>query len=107
VTANSFNVSTGAFTFIGSDLVPNTPNAWDLGATGHEWRDAYLSGNLTVGDNQTATGDIVMFNSSVVPFDAGKPALQISDQNYTEGEYDNYLLNVQAQQSNNSRCCCF
>jgi len=69
--------------------------------------DVVTTGNLTVGDDQTTTGDIVMFNSSVVPFDAGKPALQISDQNYTEGEYDNYLLNVQAQQSTTAGAASF
>lgn len=42
------------------DLLPDATNEHDLGSSGVRWKDAYLSGDLTVGDDATIAGDLIV-----------------------------------------------
>jgi hypothetical protein len=58
-TLGSSNSDTVTFTArINSDFDPATDNAYDLGRTGHEWRDLYIDGTANIDSLVADTADI-------------------------------------------------
>jgi hypothetical protein len=58
-TLGSSNTDTVTFTArINSDFDPATDNAYDLGRTGHEWRDLYIDGTANIDSLIADTADI-------------------------------------------------
>jgi hypothetical protein len=58
-TLGSSNTDTVTFTArINSDFEPATDNAYDLGRTGHEWRDLYIDGTANIDSLIADTADI-------------------------------------------------
>jgi hypothetical protein len=58
-TLGSSNTDTVTFTArINSDFDPATDNAYDLGRTGHEWRDLYIDGTANIDSLVADTADI-------------------------------------------------
>lgn len=48
------------------DMVPDATNQHDLGSSGVRWKDAYLSGDITVGDDALISGDLTVTGDLVV-----------------------------------------
>lgn len=62
-TTNAKTVSGKTFN---QDLLPDNTNEHDLGSSGVRWKDAYLSGDLNVGDDALVSGDLTVTGDLIV-----------------------------------------
>lgn len=54
------NVKTVSNKTFAQALLPDANNTRDIGSSGTRWKDAYLSGDLAVGDDATISGDLTV-----------------------------------------------
>lgn len=58
------NITGGSYPLLFADILPSSSQTYDLGSTNYEWRDLYISNDVSVGNNIIADGTVTI-NSQV------------------------------------------